>query len=88
MLYKVKKKSSTTSKATFMVSPNKWDATGKFFTADQLLKLFKKEFDSTPQNQKLPSDWEVVEYQLIETKETPADTFIKYKSKTPWIKGL
>jgi hypothetical protein len=86
LLYKVRKK-SVNSKATFMVTKNKWDSKGKFFTADQLLKMLRKEFDSTSSDQKLPPDWEIVEYQLIETKETPADTFIKYKSKTPWVKG-
>ena len=84
-LYKIKKKSSAGKKATYLVTVSKWDFEGKFFTLDQLLKLLKKEFNKLPT---LPSDWEVVEYQLIEIKETNIDTFIKYKSTGPWLKDL
>lgn len=87
-LYKIKRKTSVNNKAKFMVTTAKWDSEGKFFTAKQVLKLLSKINKHLEPNQTLPDDWEVVEYQLIETRETPVETWAKYKSKTPWVRGI
>lgn len=86
-LYKVRK--PHTQGWLWMITANKWDKVGKYFTEADLLKLFKRYFDEQPSNESFPAEWEVFEYHLIETKQITPDKFVKWKSeKKPFIKGV
>ena len=87
-LYRIRKKSSLVSKAQYLQSLTKWNNTGRFFTGPQLLEFLSKQYKNLSTDNSLPVDWEIVDYQLIETATTPVDKFIQLNSKTPWIKGL
>lgn len=86
MMYKVKKPHKLGS--LWMVTLNKWDKKGKYFTPEQLLKILHKYFSDQPGIETFPDDWEVIEYHLIETKQIKPQLFIKWKTKKPFVKGI
>lgn len=90
VLYRLKKKPTkeTGLKQLYMVTPTKWDQKGRYFTADQLIKILREYFNTLPGTETFPPDWEVVEYQLVETRGSNLDYFVKHKAKQPFIKGL
>jgi hypothetical protein len=90
LFYRLKKKPSnkTGFKSLYMKTWKIWNTEGKFFEPKELLKLLKKYYSQLPGTETFPDDWEIVEYQLIETKEKPLDWFIRINSKEPFIKGL
>lgn len=87
-LYRIRKKSSISSKAVYLRTQKKWDDVGRFFTGTELLNFLSKLNKSMSTTDKFPDEWEVVDYQLVETNTKPIEQFIKFNSKSPWIKGL
>lgn len=90
VLFKLKRKPSqeTGLKQLFMITPSKWDQNGRYFTADQLIKILRKYHSSLPGVETFPPDWEIVEYQLVETRSSNLDYFVKHKAKQPFIKNI
>lgn len=90
VLYRLRKKPSkeTGLKQLFMLSPSKWTTTGRYFTTEQLIKILRDFHQTLSGIETFPSDWEIVEYQLVETKTLQPDGFVKYKAKHPFVREI
>ncbi len=62
----------------YMKSETKWDKIGKLFEEDKLTKILNV---ILVVEGKIPDSWEVVEYQVIQSKTLPIDKFLKYKKQ-------
>lgn len=89
-VFKIKKKPSkqTGLKTLYLQSLKKWTRTGRIFSADELVKFLHDYYQTLPGTETFPEDWEIIEYQLVETRSTNIDYFIKFKSSKPFIKGI
>lgn len=89
-LFRLRKKPSkeTGLKQLYLVSLSKWDQQGKYFTADQLIKILRSYYNSLSGSETFPTDWEIIEYQLVETRSTNLEWFIRHKSKQPFIREI
>lgn len=69
----------------FAVSITKWTKEGTYFTNDEMILFLKKFFD---REGTFPDDWEIINYQLVQSSTSKINKFISLKSKIPFIQGI
>ncbi len=63
----------------YMATETKWNKVGRLYKEDQLTKILNA---ILVVDGELPSSWEVVEYQLVQSKTLPTNKFLQYKKQS------